>query len=731
MGKLIHIVSRHESVNKKFNTKKVALKIRIKRTKRTQQTPEDVYQWYIKCFDEVLTSVTKEFLANDYIGVKIGILGDKTIDPIGLSFREISSLSGEIITDLLTLVQQSNDSFSDSNLLNIDFTIVKTPSGSGGKRVLLRKLNSNNLMKHKSKSLILTKCTEELDGKCLPRSLIIAMANADDASQFEMQKLLRKNSKMLKTKTDKLIKKCRIKIDSRDGCFLNDLAKVSKQFPQYQIIVYNDMNDCRSMLYKSGKAEKTINLFHMEDHFIAIKTVKGLFGYRYQCTDCDNLYNSPDKHKCAAKCNYCRELGLCKPVRTMLQCEQCNRSFRGAECFMRHKKKICKRLSICESCAKFVDKRELEGQEHVCSNKFCSICKRIVAADHQCYIQPYEKNPPTKYCIIYFDLECTQNTTTVHSTTGFSHKPILCVAEQICHLCVHRDGSSVQCINCKQRQFIFEKNTCVESFVDFCEQYRPYSNGNVCVIAHNFKSYDGHFIINELMTRKKSMKPVMNGLKILSIVYDNNIRFIDSLNFIPMALKQFPKAFGLPDIEKGFYPHLFNTEENYNYIGPIPSPSYFFEDTIMNIDRLEFDIWYGERCLKNPREIYDNRVELIKYCCIDVELLRRGCTRFMTDFLQLTHFNPFLQAITLAQTVMCVFRKNFMPRNLLGVIPQNNYSMNINQSFIGHKWLIYQNKDAQGLIEFDTRLKPSGLLVDGFDESTNTVYEFQVRKKKS
>lgn len=235
------------------------------------------------------------------------------------------------------------------------------------------------------------------------------------------------------------------------------------------------------------------------------------------------------------------------------------------------KNKICETIWICSDCSKFIDENDLtEFKKHVCSDKFCDICKRTVEADHQCYIQPYLKKPPNKYCIIFFDLECTQNTPAEHTKSGFSHKPNLCVAQQICHSCYDIDDVDPKCKNCKQREFIFEQKTCVEKFIDFCEVYRPYANSNICVIAHNFKSYDGHFIISELMKRTKPVKSVTNGLKILTLLYDNHIRFVDSINFIPMALKKFPKAFGLPDIQKGYYPHLFNTDENYNYVGAIP-----------------------------------------------------------------------------------------------------------------------------------------------------------------
>ena len=58
----------------------------------------------------------------------------------------------------------------------------------------------------------------------------------------------------------------------------------------------------------------------------------------------------------------------------------------------------------------------------------------------------------------------------------------------------------------------------------------------------------------------------MGGIKIYKIVYDKYINFIDSLNFLPMPLSKFASTFGLENLEKGFYPHLFSTIENYNYI---------------------------------------------------------------------------------------------------------------------------------------------------------------------
>ena len=44
------------------------------------------------------------------------------------------------------------------------------------------------------------------------------------------------------------------------------------------------------------------------------------------------------------------------------------------------------------------------------------------------------------------------------------------------------------------------------------------------------------------------------------------IRFIDSLNFLQMPLKSFPKTFGMNELKKGYFPPYFNKECNENYV---------------------------------------------------------------------------------------------------------------------------------------------------------------------
>ena len=72
-----------------------------------------------------------------------------------------------------------------------------------------------------------------------------------------------------------------------------------------------------------------------------------------------------------------------------------------------------------------------------------------------------------------------------------------------------------------------------------------------------------------------------------------NIRFLDSLNFLPMPLAQLPKSFGLEELKKGFFPHFFNTPENQEVILlNLPDIKYYDPDSMSKDRRNEFLDWY-------------------------------------------------------------------------------------------------------------------------------------------
>ncbi|KAL5014751.1 hypothetical protein ScPMuIL_009021 [Solemya velum] len=99
------------------------------------------------------------------------------------------------------------------------------------------------------------------------------------------------------------------------------------------------------------------------------------------------------------------------------------------------------------------------------------------------------------------------------------------------------------------------------------------------------RSYDGYFLLEYLIDQ--SMRPqkiIYNGSKIMYLEVGKglNIQVLDSLNFLPMKLAALPKAFGLKELKKGYFPHFFNTTANQKYVGPYPDPHYYGIDYMSN-----------------------------------------------------------------------------------------------------------------------------------------------------
>lgn len=396
----------------------------------------DPHQWMHDSFQEIIDFGTRNAQPHHYIGIKINVPDSENTHAIGMSFRPINSVSSEILVDIIQSVIQSNSVFDVSHRLEIAMTIIETPAG--GNFVRATSLNEKNIFKHKRASILLPR-GEYNDQKCLPRALVLGKIFADGCSKETEKKYTRCRSKILRTKTDLLIKKAVVSVDIANGCYLNDIHKFAHEFKQYQIQIYDDLHNPTSFIYRSAHQNKQINLFYLRDsnHFITLKSARAFFGFRYQCKHCDKMMNCEKKHHCLHTCNYCRKSPLCPNVAKMIPCTDCNRTFKGDFCFQRHKRldteneSTCTRYRICKECFKFINIQP--ERSHICSDKFCNICRRIVAADHECFIQPYNKNTPQRFCILIFDIESRQEQLLNNNSKSpeYLHEANLCVVSQV------------------------------------------------------------------------------------------------------------------------------------------------------------------------------------------------------------------------------------------------------------------------------------------------------------
>ena len=150
--------------------------------------------------------------------------------------------------------------------------------------------------------------------------------------------------------------------------------------------------------------------------------------------------------------------------------------------------------------------------------------------------------------LLFFYFECRQE--------NGNHEPNLCVIQ-----------------NEAGDEWVFQGDNTRNEFCEwlFTEEHRGY-----VVMAHNYQGYDSYFILQFLRENGVKYDPIMRGAKVLSLsVPMFDIKFIDSLNFIPMRLANFLKTFGIDEIAKGYFPHLFNRKESENYVGPIPPSPYY------------------------------------------------------------------------------------------------------------------------------------------------------------
>jgi hypothetical protein len=135
------------------------------------------------------------------------------------------------------------------------------------------------------------------------------------------------------------------------------------------------------------------------------------------------------------------------------------------------------------------------------------------------------------------------------------------------------------------------------------------------IYLHNFANFDGIFVV-KILNKLGIINPIINKGKIISISlgygkkYSNrsyNIIFRDSLQILLASLRKLALCFNV-DTQKNIFPHRFVTEQNLNYIGPVPSYDFF--------DNITLDD-YKEYCTNFHENNWNLREEAIKYCKAD------------------------------------------------------------------------------------------------------------------
>ena len=418
------------------------------------------------------------------------------------------------------------------------------------------------------------------------------------------------------------------------------------------------------------------DLVYKDQHYdVMLKNNILLGNQRKFCDLCNKTYSH--NHTCRTRCSMCN--GPQDHFSLYIQnkqeketrwrrCGHCMRSFYTDDCFDRHQaggvNSACNTLWKCRACKNKFFWNERDPDDHKCGEIRCKNCSTWNLPNdptHQCYMQ---KRPPRNRCskYIFADVECTQD-------TGEHIVNLVCTYE-------HKSDESAL--------IKWEAYTTIDAWLDrvLSEQYMGST-----VIFHNGQGYDFIVILNRLLQRRLlTLRPTMVGSKVLYFILTHKLRFraasglrfVDSLNFLLMPLSAFTKTFGLTT-KKGYFPHLFNTQANQTYVGPIPDEKYFMPDNMTDATYRDFKQWHQEQ-LERP---WDFQHEFVAYCEADALLLAQGCLKYREIVMQATpsQHDP-LQETTLASSAMQIFRTSMLEENTIAALP-NGMIRELRPAFCG------------------------------------------------
>ena len=689
--------SRRKYHSKKFGMTATDHRVRFNNVLADRDLLES-YESTMKIFHHLLEAVKEGMAPNDKI--RFILRSEQLETPISLPFMTVEQLTSERVYSELERVIQSNQDFRLNDTVTIDINHVKTPQGSGrSKRTIL---DIRDYLKDKH-SIVRINNKDDL---CLARALVVAIARIENDSKYKYIKDSRRP--LQRERAFDLHEAANVPLGP---CGLNEVALFQQYLTNYQIMVVSGDHD-NSIIYpsqSSGTDEKpTLTLYFQNNHFDVINKLPGFLSRSYFCFRCHKAYSNTTDHLCSSMCRSCRGFG-CDWEGEGIVCSECNRTFKNQTCYDRHKNEpingggrtVCQVIRECEKCGKSMDIRKIRDGGHICGKK-CRTCGLILNQednDHKCYIQQLEQEEDSSYNhLLFFDFEATQE----HGI----HCPNLCV--------VHDEEREVA---------LFQGKDTVK---DFCQWLLTPEHKDCIVVAHNFQGYDGYFIKDFLIQNAIHYEIIYRGAKSLSLTIPMfNIKFIDSINFIPMALAKFPKTFGQDELCKGYFPHAFNKEENQNYVGSIPCQNDYGVNFMKPGEREAFMAWHDEQVANNYR--YDFREEIIKYCRSDVDILRKCCLLYREMFRKETDIDPFNKALTIASYCQEVYRTNFLKKDTIAVF-NNHRQWKIKQSNVAAKWLSYISEKEDLYIQHvrnSGEKRVEGYSLDGYCEETNTAYEYQ------
>ena len=407
-------------------------------------------------------------------------------------------------------------------------------------------------------------------------------------------------------------------------------------------------------------------------------------------TSCTVCQSKKCEQKDQIKCNECNMICRSQECFERHRHKRMNNPRQLETCEQTDNLSRCEKFWKCEECHVILNRKKREPTNHTCGEYLCSTCHQYVMSGHLCY-QRYLAPKKHNGNFVFYDFECRQDaiaecaerytrppkcsdndckgnscpkcnlcTNCKQTWCGKNkHIPNYVIAHTVCNRCMNDpvdktsrcNGCGVRCDDCNKRNKDgkYLKEACLQKCgfqerifkgEDTCDLFSKWlfdrKRAGFTVIAHNMSGYDGYFLLEYLL--KNGNKPdsiIYQGSKItyMEVKKGLNIRMIDSLKFLPMRLANLSKAFGLCE-SKGWFPHYFNTQANWNYVGTFPDPKYYGESRMSSDESRDFLKWHSEQV--NNGIQFDFQKSMEHYCRSDVSILRQACLTFRKLMLEAT-----------------------------------------------------------------------------------------------
>ena len=317
-----------------------------------------------------------------------------------------------------------------------------------------------------------------------------------------------------------------------------------------------------------------------------IKSLTAFYDSPYYCDECKKGYIKGDKHKCPSKCLSCFTCTKNKKCEgDEIICKTCNRKFFGKRCFKNHLKSrskvegktdiVCDTVKQCNDYLLIITGKFIK--EHKCSHSVCNNCNTYVGKDHECYLKKVKAKGG--YCMAGNNESCKNNDLIkkkdwCYSCGSYSERYVLYDFEAT-------QNTGIHTVNLSFAQDFKGNEYIHNSIEEFCKGFINDKFKGYTFIGHNSKGYDSHFVLKWLIGQGVKPYCLYNEAKIMFVEIPKlSIRFIDSLNFLQMPLKDFSETFGMNEFKIGYFPHYFNKICNRNYVCSIPSKKHYGHNQI-------------------------------------------------------------------------------------------------------------------------------------------------------